>query len=56
MIAEFNYGTIKNLSKRIDYILVNKKVNPVSYEIIDKKIDGQYPSDHLPIVTVLNLK
>jgi endonuclease/exonuclease/phosphatase family metal-dependent hydrolase len=52
----YNYGTIKNLSKRIDYILVNKKVNPVSYEIIDKKIDGQYPSDHLPIVTVLNLK
>lgn len=33
----------------IDYIFVSKAVRAKDYRIIDKKIDGLYPSDHFPV-------
>lgn len=59
------YQTYKNIPKgtftafklneepteRIDYIFISKGLRSKKYKIIDKKIDGLYPSDHFPVRT-----
>jgi endonuclease/exonuclease/phosphatase family metal-dependent hydrolase len=34
----------------IDFIFCNSDVYPTEYEVIDEIIDGEYPSDHYPIL------
>lgn len=41
-------------SKRIDWILTKGSVNVKSAEIVDFQRNGQYPSDHFPVVTWLS--
>jgi len=36
---------------RIDYIFVSGQFRTGNSEVIRKKINGQYPSDHLPVVS-----
>ncbi|MDO5105762.1 endonuclease/exonuclease/phosphatase family protein [Capnocytophaga sp.] len=39
---------------RIDFIFISKGLKSVSYHIIDRKIDGLYPSDHFPVSTLID--
>lgn len=39
----------------IDYIFIKGKIKATHFDIIDKKIDGLYPSDHLPVVATLKM-
>ncbi|MDQ2179089.1 endonuclease/exonuclease/phosphatase family protein [Marinifilum sp. D714] len=38
------------VTDRIDYIFVDNSTKIVNYKIIDLKVDGRYPSDHLPVM------
>lgn len=56
-IGTLNLFDVKrNLTMRIDYIFVNEKVLVKSYKTIDDIIDGNYPSDHCPIMINAVLK
>ncbi|CEN34662.1 endonuclease/exonuclease/phosphatase family protein [Capnocytophaga cynodegmi] len=35
--------------ERIDFIFISEDLQAKNYKIIDKKIDGLYPSDHFPV-------
>jgi len=43
------YGEYLN-NGRIDYIFVDPSITVNSYNVIEKKIDGEFPSDHNPVV------
>jgi len=38
------------VTDRIDYIFVDKSTKILNYKIIDLKVEGRYPSDHLPVM------
>ena len=38
------------VTDRIDYIFIDNSTKILSYQIIDNKDDGRYPSDHLPVM------
>lgn len=40
--------------RRIDYIFTNPALPVASHIIDDKRIKGGYPSDHLPVITVMS--
>lgn len=42
--------------RRIDYVFVNKGVTVVRHLIDAEKVNGRFPSDHLPVVVQLKLK
>ncbi|WP_404811907.1 endonuclease/exonuclease/phosphatase family protein [Capnocytophaga canimorsus] len=55
--ATFNAFDLNNLpTKRIDYIFISKYLKSKNYRIIDKKINGLYPSDHFPITAQIKLR
>ncbi|MBN2479458.1 MAG: endonuclease/exonuclease/phosphatase family protein [Parachlamydiales bacterium] len=39
-----------------DYIFVNKKANVLSHGILADTFDGNFPSDHLPVVSEIDIK
>lgn len=41
---------------RIDYIFISNGLKSEKFQIIDKKIDGLYPSDHFPVKTRISFK
>ena len=41
--------------QRIDFVFVTKSVSVRRFQILDDQRDGRFPSDHLPIVTRLEL-
>lgn len=41
-------ATFPGNGKVIDFVFCNDSVYPTEYEVIDEKIDGEYPSDHYP--------
>ncbi len=41
--------------QRIDFVFVTKSVKVQRFQILDDQRDGRFPSDHLPIVTRLDL-
>ena len=43
-------ATFPENGKVIDFCFCNDFAYPLEYEVIDDKIDGQYPSDHCPIL------
>ena len=43
-----------NLEPR-DHIFVDNRVNIIDYNIINKDIDGIYPSDHYPVIATINI-
>ncbi len=43
-------------SPRIDWILVSKNIKPLSFEVYRYSENGVYPSDHFPIVSLLNFE
>lgn len=58
--VEQNAGTYNNFTgdktgDRIDWILVTPHFQIESIKIMDDKINGQYPSDHFPVESVVNL-
>ena len=50
------FDTKTPISMRIDYMFVNDKVTVKSYATLDDIIDGNYPSDHCPIMMEVVLK
>ena len=42
--------------RRIDYVFVNKSVVVDRHVIDDRKINGRFPSDHLPVIVDLQVK
>jgi len=42
--------------KRIDYIFVSTRIRVLYHEIINQRMGKYYPSDHLPVKAVLELK
>jgi len=50
-----NYRTPDPDGTRIDWILINDPVTATAARIVDQAPDGQYPSDHLPVVAELDL-
>jgi len=42
-------------SSRIDWILVSKQFKKLSFEIVKFNRNNKYPSDHFPVVAVLNI-
>ena len=44
------------ICKRIDFIFINKYFNVKFFEIINQNDGKNYPSDHLPVLTILNMK
>ena len=43
-------ATFPGNGKVIDFVFCNAAVYPMVYEVIDEKVDGEYPSDHYPIL------
>ena len=43
-------ATFPGNGKVIDFCFCNEFVYPLEYEVVDEMIDGEYPSDHYPIV------
>jgi endonuclease/exonuclease/phosphatase family metal-dependent hydrolase len=41
---------------RIDFIFVNNKVNVEQHGIIGERIEGNYPSDHMPVVAEILIR
>jgi endonuclease/exonuclease/phosphatase family metal-dependent hydrolase len=44
------------LKERIDYVFVNGKVTVLKYAVLSDSKDNRYPSDHLPVFTMLKMK
>lgn len=42
--------------RHIDYCFVGEKVQPIAFEIIDKLVDGKFPSDHYGIFAEVEIK
>lgn len=56
-VGTFNdFDFASKLENRIDYIFVNKLVGVEKYCVIIDSRDSHYPSDHLPILTEIQLK
>ena len=43
-------------NRRIDYVFVNKTMSVNSHLIDPQKVNGRFPSDHLPVIVNLSLK
>ena len=59
--AEFTFGPAgtfngydfsKPVTRRIDYIFINDKVNVEKYAVLSDSKDLRYPSDHLPVMII----
>ena len=48
-------ANLESQSKRGDYIFYRGAVSLVKYKAVDDKFAGQYPSDHIPVMVVVNL-
>ncbi len=46
----------KTPNARIDYIFISNGLKSEKFQIIDKKINGLYPSDHFPVKTRVSFK
>ena len=56
-MGTFNaFKTDEPLKGHIDFIFVQKSIKVKQYKIIETRIDGLYPSDHLPVWVELQLK
>jgi endonuclease/exonuclease/phosphatase family metal-dependent hydrolase len=42
--------------RRIDYVMVDKRLKAEPAQIIRSERDGRYPSDHFPVLTVVDLR
>lgn len=42
-------ATFPGNGKVIDFFFCNDFIYPTEYEVVDEKVDGEYPSDHYPI-------
>jgi len=51
----FNAFEGRRSGARIDWILFNRRFEPVGYEIDRRAGEGRYPSDHYPVNAVLRL-
>lgn len=58
--AEFTYSgfevSVPSDGRRIDYIFTNNRVEVLKHATITTFRDGYFPSDHLPVLTEINLK
>lgn len=63
--AEFNYGTSitfngfkENLERtdKIDFIFISPEIKVKHHAVIGEKFQGQYPSDHMPVIIDFYLK
>lgn len=43
-------ATFPGNGKVIDFVFCSNSVYPAEYEVVDEKVDGEYPSDHYPIL------
>ena len=50
-----DWETLTPDDSRIDYIFVNDHVRVRSHTIADKRYDGRFPSDHLPVIVIAEL-
>jgi endonuclease/exonuclease/phosphatase family metal-dependent hydrolase len=50
-----NFGTLRKNGVRIDWILSRGAVKTLEEEIFVFEVNGQYPSDHLPVVAKVRL-
>lgn len=49
------YDLNKDLNEHIDYCFINDKVKPLAQEIIDKLVNGKFPTDHFGIYSELEI-
>ena len=49
------YDPEKNNNEHIDFCFIDKNITPISQEIIDKTVDGKYPSDHYGLFIQLEI-
>ncbi len=63
-LANYKYGTDNSFNgfqdklikkEKIDFIFVSKKFSVYQHGVIGDKIDGKYPSDHMPVIVDLEL-
>lgn len=50
----FNHA--KSATRRIDYIMVDPKVEVVNFATLTDAVDGRYPSDHFALISTLHLR
>jgi len=50
------YNFAEPVSRRIDYIFVSDKIRVEKYAVLSDSKNLKYPSDHLPVFTVLNFE
>ena len=50
------FGVSSGVCKHIDFIFYDKSFEQISYQIITENNGTYYPSDHLPVESVLHLK
>ena len=64
-ISENHYGTEITFNgfekestnnEKIDYVFVSDKINVYQHAIISDKINGSYPSDHMPVIIDFSVK
>ena len=46
---------MESQSKRGDYIFAKGEYNLMRFRVVDTKFDGQYPSDHLPVMITVTM-
>ncbi|MFO7846733.1 MAG: endonuclease/exonuclease/phosphatase family protein [Balneolaceae bacterium] len=51
-----DWEQLREPESRIDYIFVNNHVSVHTHRILDDRVDGRFPSDHLPVLVELSLK
>jgi endonuclease/exonuclease/phosphatase family metal-dependent hydrolase len=50
------YNFEKPVTRRIDYIFVNDKVEVKKYAVLSDSKDLKYPSDHLPVLVLVKFE
>lgn len=50
------FGKSIEPGNKIDHIFITESVEVLKHGVIDETVDGNYPSDHMPVVAEVNLK
>lgn len=50
------YNQQNNFEEHIDYCFIDKKINPITFKIVDELVENKFPSDHYGVYAELEIK
>lgn len=51
-----DFGRSIEQGNKIDFIFVNEEFDVLQHGVIDEVVDGQYPSDHMPVLAEIRIR